>query len=342
MTDTVEDRIARVRRVVDAARIVATDPSLIDPIAASTGLSREGVELGLRDHLETNPSDEELLLLVQRAVPAAHVHVILSANVFTAPLRAIAYATASSPSVSVQTSSREPHFANALLRAIADPAIFAADRDYPRTLSSGEVHVYGRSATIDAVEKLAQAGLVIRKHGPGFGVACVLPADDLARASVGLASDIVPFDQRGCVSPRIVFVVGDSDRVNAFADLLAAALDRANDLIPRGALSEDEKTDAVRYVETTRFAGRVSVGASYAVGVSTSIMIPPSGRHAHVVRIPSLTEITHLLAPVAHLVTAVCPNEREIASFFPASVRLSAFGMMQRPPLDGPVDLRRI
>lgn len=340
MSEDAEARIARVRDVIEAARLVASDASLIDPIASATGLSHAGVALALREHLETNPSEEQLAQLVRRAVPAAHVHVVLSANVLTAPLRAIACAAAASSSVSVQLSSREPHFANALIEAMRNPAIFSSNRDFIPTMSSGEVHVYGRSETIDAVEKLAPPGIIVRAHGPGFGVACVVPADDLTQASMSLASDIVPFDQRGCVSPRVAFVIGDSDRVLAFCDLLAAALDRANERVPRGKLSDDEKADAARYVETMRFAGHISVGASCAVGVSESLVIPPSGRHVHVIRIAAPTEITRILTPALHLVTALGTSDREIASFFPDAVRVSAIGHMQKPPLDGPLDLR--
>ena len=340
MTEGVEERLARVRAVIGAARTVAADPALVGPISASTGLSRAGVELALRDHLETNPSDDELASLVRRAEPVPHVHVILSANVFIAPLRAIACAVAASESVSVQTSSREPHFASALIRAIGNPAIFKVDRHYLQTMSAGEVHVYGRSETIDNVKESAPSGVIVRAHGPGFGVACVLPQDDLAATSIAIGADVVPFDQRGCVSPRVVFVVGDSDRVNAFGDLLAAALERANDQVPRGVLSDEEKSDAARYIETMRFAGSVSVGASHAVGVSDAFLIPPSGRYVHVVGISSGTQITRMLEPVMNLVTALAASDREIAPFFPRSVRLSGFGQMQKPPLDGPLDLR--
>ncbi|MGH7285679.1 MAG: acyl-CoA reductase [Polyangiaceae bacterium] len=342
MSDDVDARIARVRAVVDAARTLAPDASLVDPIARSTGLSREGVGLALRSHLETDPSDEDLRSLVSRMQVALHVHVILSSNVFTASLRAVACASAASASVSVQTSSREPHFANALLRAIANPAIFKADRDYVTSMSTGEIHVYGRGETIDAIEKLAPPGIVIRAHGPGFGVACVVPGDQLELAASNMATDVVPFDQRGCLSPRVAFVVGDSDRARAFADRLAVVLERMGSSVPRGTLDDDEKADAARYVDTMRFAGHVAVGATCTVGLSESFTIPPSGRHVHVMPLGAPTELTRVIAPVSHLVTAVGASDRTLASFFPDFVRYSKLGVMQKPPLDGPVDLRAL
>src|SRR5579864_616903 len=106
-----EERIADVRRLVVAARRVVDDRAAIaNEIAASTGLSPEGVELGFTRHVETGATDGDLASLVRGAGNAKHVAVILSANVFVASLRAIAIARAASPSVVVRPSRREPHF----------------------------------------------------------------------------------------------------------------------------------------------------------------------------------------------------------------------------------------
>ncbi|MEO7109752.1 MAG: proline dehydrogenase, partial [Polyangiaceae bacterium] len=100
-----------IRHLVLAAKKVADDPFIVNPLVQSTGLSRQGVELALREYLETDASDAEIETLIAQAKPTSHVHVILSANVFTGALRAIACARAAAPKVSVQLSSRDPVFA---------------------------------------------------------------------------------------------------------------------------------------------------------------------------------------------------------------------------------------
>lgn len=340
MSAVVEARRARVLRVVQAAREVAADPSIVEPLVRTTGLSLEGVVLALRDHLETNPSPEEVDRLVARAKAASHVHIVLSANVFTASLRAIACAVAAAPRVSVQVSSREPVFASALLAAIADRAISSVDRDALSEVGDGEIHVYGRAETIASVKARARVGVVVRGHGPGLGVAIVGEKDSLGDAARALAKDVVPFDQRGCLSPRVAFVLGDEARAEAFGEKLGAELAKLGEKVPRGTLSEVEAADAARYVETLRFAGKASFGRGWSVGIGSSPVLPPAARIVHVVPFVSTHALAELVAPLASLVTVVGTSEREIASIFPASVRVSQIGNMQKPPFDGPVDLR--
>ncbi len=119
---------ADVARVVEAARKVAGDRGrLVEELVASTGLTRQGVELAFARHLELEPTDAEIDALAASAGAAKHVVVILSANVFVAALRAIAIARAASPSVVVRPSRREPHFARALVEAAADPGLTLAN-----------------------------------------------------------------------------------------------------------------------------------------------------------------------------------------------------------------------
>ncbi len=331
---------ARVAHVVMAACAVAREAALVPALVRSTGLSPEGVALALRAHLELAPSASEVARLIARAMPAPHVHVVLSANVFVGALRAIACAVAAAPKVTVQTSSREPTFADALLTAITSPAISKVDREIVSRMTIGEIHVYGRSETIAAVRASALPGVVVRAHGPGFGIACIAGSDDLAIAATALASDVVVFDQRGCLSPRVAFVVGDAARASAFAKALASALETWATHVPRGALASDEVAEAARYVETMRFAGEAFVGPSSVVGMSDTFVLPPTGRHVHVVAVARGADVATALGDALPFVTTAGTNDGEIAASFPSAVRIAALGEMQKPPFDGPVDLR--
>jgi acyl-CoA reductase-like NAD-dependent aldehyde dehydrogenase len=339
------ERATDAKRIVDAARAVANDrATLTTDLVATTGLSREGVELAFARHLELDPTDAEIDALVATAGNAKHVVVILSANVFVAALRAIALARAASPSVVVRPSRREPHFARALVERAGDRGLSLVDEVDAARLFGGEVHVYGRDATIADVRAKVGERIRVRGHGAGMGVALVSPHASLDDAAAALASDVIAFDQRGCLSPRVAVVIGDASRASRFADALEAALTHANARVPRGLVHDDERADASRYAATMAFAGRAIVRADHVVGAAPAgapLVVPPSGRHVHVAPAASAADARLLLADLAHVIVALGSDDLALAaSVAPAHARRSLLGEMQRPRLDGPVDRR--
>ena len=346
MSDTSADAsLARVKKLLAAARKVKDDPAIVKPLLDSTGLSAMGIYLALARYLETEAPAEDLAVLVKNAAPRAHVHVILSAHVFTAPLRALAVAWAASERVTVSPSRREPVFARALVAALDDPRVVLSDREDAHSIEHGEVHVYGHDETVSAIKSAARPGVVVRGHGTGMGVAFVTASSPM-EAGHGIAEDVVVFDQRGCLSPRIVMVLGSDARATAVAEALHTELTALEEQIPRGALAEDEHRDAVRYAETMAFAGKALRGKTHVVGVGAStgpLVLPPPGRHVHVVPVATTEQARALLVPFARYVVAIgCDDEAMGRRLVPdrGRVRLSPLGRMQEPPLDGPVDLR--
>jgi hypothetical protein len=343
---SVEERIVDVRRLLAAARAVYDDrESLAPTIARDTGLTRQGVELGF-ESLEREATDADLRALVAAAGDARRVHVILSANVFTAPLRALALARAASERVTVRPSPRDPTLTHALAAASRDEAVtIVADRD-AAAIDAGEIHVYGRAETIAAVRGSARAGVVVRGHGPGLGAAFVTSAADLDAAAEGLARDVVAFDQRGCLSPRVAVVEGDEARAEVFAEALWARLAGWGQRVPCGDLDRGERAEAVRWRETAAFAARVWAAPDAVVALQPAgapLLVPPPGRHVAIVAALSLEGASSRLAAVAPFVVAVGTDDPPRLSGAPPSLsraRVSVLGAMQRPPLDGPVDRR--
>jgi hypothetical protein len=264
--------------------------------------------------------------------------VILSAGVFVAALRAIAVAMAAAEMVTVRPSRRDPVFARALILALDRPGVRLDDSP----VDAGEIHVYGTDATTAAVASSAAPGVAVRRHGTGLGVAVVSREVDLPNAAASIAEDIVPFDQRGCLSPRVVLVEGDEARAHDLAASLHVALDAAERRVPRGVLSTAERADALRYAETVAFAGRVWRGRTHVVGSSAGpLSLPPPGRHVHVRAVVNTDDARACLAPLArHLVALGTDDPARLAELAPSHARVSGLGAMQRPPLDGPVDLR--
>lgn len=346
----VRDRAARVeavRNVILAARALAESrhEGLAQAVATSTGLSLEGVDLVFRKHLELDPSDADLDAFVTRAGEASSVAVILSANVFSAALRAVALARAASEDVVVRTSRRDPVFARALvsvLRARGDRAVRIDEALDPASIHSGEIHVYGRDETIAAVRRATTAR--VRGHGSGMGIAWITSRAALDLAAKSLAEDVVAFDQRGCLSPRVAIVVGPESRARTFAEALHAHLDRLDLEIPRGLVGPEDRAEIARYVDTMTFAASVLVSSTHTVGIAAPgmpLVLPPPFRNVHVAHVSSVDAGRAVLAPFARGIVTLGSDDRgEASSVAPSWARLSALGSMQRPPLDGPVDFR--
>jgi hypothetical protein len=340
-----EERVTRVRAVVDAARRVTDGRATIAAhIARATGLSPEGVELAFERHLELEPIETDVAKLVEQSAEAPSVHVILSANVFVGALRALAIARATSVRVTVRPSRRDPVFARALVEALGEPQVSLAEALAVAAIEEGEVHVYGRDETIALVREQVKPGVVVRGHGAGMGVALVSTAAASVPSAEAIAADVVAFDQRGCLSPRVVMVEGAEARALALAKTLSGALDAIGARIPRGALTDDERAQARRYSDSVAFGGEVFVGTQHLVGylpTSAALLVPPTGRHVHVAQISSVDDARVKLGDLARHVVAVGTDD--LARFAPAvppHARTSLLGAMQRPPLDGPVDRR--
>jgi hypothetical protein len=334
-----------VRAIVSAARaLVGQSSTLVPAIVESTGLSRAGVELALSRHLELDPTDEELQRLVASAGDASRVIVVLSANVFVGALRALALARAASSDVIVRPSRRDPAFVRALVDEARDPALRIDEDMDLSAVEDGEIHVYGRDETIAEIRARVRPGVRVRGHGAGMGVAWVSSMAAIASAARDLADDVVVFDQRGCLSPRLALVEGDLDRASAFAEALHAELERLDVVVPRGALPADERAASDRYVATMTYACRALVGTGHAIGIAppgAPMILAPAYRHVHVTACPTLDDARGALSSMAHAIVAVgSDDETQARRLAPAWARVSSLGRMQRPPLDGPVDLR--
>jgi acyl-CoA reductase-like NAD-dependent aldehyde dehydrogenase len=346
MSRSVDERIGDVRRLLAAAReLRSRRAALVPAIVDSTGLSPEGVDLAFQHHLEVEASADDLERLVARAGDAEHVSVVLSANVFVGALRAIAVARAAAPSVVVRPSRRDPAFARALVEAAADRAIVLDEGFDVAKQDRGEIHVYGRDETIADVR--AKARVRVRAHGSGMGVAWITAKAELAAAARGVADDVVVFDQRGCLSPRVVLVEGDTERAAELASALHAELERLDASVPRGAVPAEDRAACGRYVATMTYASQVLVGGDHAIGIAppaAPLVLPPAYRHVHVAACFALSDAEKLLAPLAKGIAAFGSDDldaaRAIANVTAPRARLALLGRMQRPPLDGPVDLR--
>lgn len=308
-------------------------PTLVE----TTGLSPEGVDLALRHHLErvATPSLFELeAVRAARTDAAPTAHVVLSANVFVGAFRALVLASLVAHRVVALPSRREPATVALLLAAGGDSLPWLTLGESLRPAPRDEVHVYGRDETIASITASLPDNVKMWGHGAGVGVVAVADGNDID--PVALADDVVVFDQRGCLSPRVVLVRKNGE---ALASKLAAVLERRLVEIPLGRVATTERAVAAAYQTTLAATGEVYGSFGALVGFVESpraLLFPSVPRLVHVVQ---AADPVALLAPFASFLTSVAGSDAAVLELVPGA-RRSSVGQQQRPPLDGPVDLR--
>jgi hypothetical protein len=337
--------------------ILAVAPCIADDaqqraqeVAASANLSLEGVALALDRCLERSASEEDLSRFVARAKAHAtsEVVLILSAQVFTAAFRAILFARACAERVVVKPSRRDPLFAELACARLGPFGVACAPALDIAQVERGMIHAYGRNETMAQIR--AASRVPVLGHGSGLGVVLLDPSvrDDEIDA---LAHDVVVFDQRGCLSPRIVFVRGLFADVQRVAARLHSAL--AASRIPRGELTGDERTAAVAFSDlVVMCGGDLHRGVCHSIGTASRFdtgLLAPTGRHVLVTPLPIGDESPAISAlfSLRPFVTTVGVDTRNRDAVtrdlgLQSGVRVVPLGRMQEPPLDGPVDLRQL
>ncbi|MEY4548367.1 MAG: hypothetical protein RL685_4562 [Pseudomonadota bacterium] len=317
--------------------------------AAGTGLSPEGVAAALAHCLELEPSEAELAALESRSSPAARAHVILPGQVFVAAHRALGLALAAAPEVYVKPSRRD----GTLIAALAARAegLFQCVEQLP-VQRGDHVWAYGADVTLEALRRQLPAGVVLHAHGTGFGVAVIAAsasAERRAAQAAAIARDTALFDQRGCLSPRLV-LVRDGAAAQQLAVLLCGALAQLGTELPRGQLTPDERAEESWYRQCVAcFAplldsgqGTVSVRdvSSSELASAAALLLPPVGRHLQVIPVAQLEPALLSLAP---WLTSVSCDDAELRCRLEALLpraRVCELGRMQSPAFDGPVDRR--
>lgn len=341
-------RIARVEELLQAARTLADPTSAVSlrlrqRLLTTTGLSRPSIDFALEHCLEQRASATELARLLARTPQAKRALVLLSANVFVAPMRAIALARSASAQVVVRASRRDPALAEALLELLPHAFVLVPEL-HPE--AGDQLWAYGADATLAKVRGTLPVGVTFHGHGFGFGAVVVdysAGTNDLERDAAAIALDTVMFDQQGCLSPRLVCVRGAADVAQRLAQALATELQRLNGVLPPAVDPPDTLAERRRFLDAATYAfDVVQAGSSFvSLSLDSRLELPPSGRNLHVASVEH--PAASLAARRAELTCVAVrgPAEllRQLRTSLPGA-RLCELGQMQRPPLDGPVDLR--
>jgi hypothetical protein len=360
--------------LADALALLAPGGALfhaaLTPIAESTGLSVPMVHWALDSSLSEVRADA--LLAWERAIPlpspralrarpGALCVVVLAGNVFTAAVRGVVLPLLLGTPVLAKSAAHDDAFVRWLARAFeqADPALaasfqsmsFASDDAQASALllqQADTVVAYGSDATLAAIRAQLSSTVSFVGHGHGLGAAFVdrgvLQARAEAEAAAGaLALDVAAYDQRGCMSPLVAWVVpGQAVSPELFAQFVFEALAALAQQLPRGPLPLELASAQQAFRGVAALHGRLFEGDGYAVAYEGDgpLRIAPGHRNLQLLDIADTDALCARLAALGvHLKCLGVAGVRDAPALLqglPARVapRVCALGSMQRPRLD--------
>lgn len=173
--------------------------------------------------------------------------------------------------------------------------------------------VYGSNATIEAIRSRTPASTRLAEHPHRLGVAVVDPVR-APNSPAHAAQAVALFDQRGCVSTHIVFLLGDRDRAARWCQDLAARLDALHATLPppapdpnaASALHQLRGRLAIRKAASQDVRVWASEGPGWTVVLAPTELFEPTGlRTAWVVSVPNLETCVEALATLGPVLQTV-------------------------------------
>ncbi len=356
-----------------ARRAVEEDAPLLETLVAETGLSapmvRWAVDTTLRTlHVQAlSELSREAEESIRGAKPLEMLSVVLAGNVFTAAVRALFVPLLLGVPVLAKPSSGQTRFVELLVDALrraspnlgraADIVRFAGgdlDSEASFVAASNAVSVYGTDKTVEAMASRLPAGLKLIRHGHGVsaaycGDAALAPAA-LPVTAARLALDVAAYDQRGCLSPQVVYVANGA-RGGELAHRLSLALDAVEQSLPRGPLPPSTAAAQTQWRGLSEIEGTLYRGDTHAVAVLPSaspLRWSPGYRNVSVVSGCGIGEALDSMRGFAPHLKCVGTDE---GSSDDLTQRLRALsweayvtplGTMQTPTLDAPADGRPV
>jgi len=331
---------------LDPAMVAALLPLVAEALDADAMAALVESELGTGATARPAPTQVALV---------AHV---LASNVPALALPAIALACLAGTAVVVKSGRDDPLSAPTFKRALAavDPELAATvvTAYWPGGAPDLEEVLFARADLAvltggePAIATLAcrVGGRRVVTHGPRVSVAAVGRdgLEEAERVAHALALDVALYEQRGCLSPRAVYVEsGGRVAPRDFAARLAAALDGLAERLPRVSASVEERAAA----RVLREGSEWTAGTTLLSGPGGIVIYDedPSFRPT----LPARSLRVHPIASLAALpgllhsaqIECVGLSGGDPRPLLPALreqgvSRLCAVGRMQRPPLAWP------
>ena len=212
------------------------------------------------------------------------------------------------------------------------------DLDAALCVQSDLVIAHGSDGTLDALRAHCppQTPFVGYGHRMSFGL--LLPDADTEGAARGFAKDILLYDQGGCLSPQVLYVIGSFDDAKRFAAVLADALCGVSAEFPlpvRAAAASSAVSEARALASMEEHAAiwkdaerRWTIIARPQSAWRGS----PTFGVVSVQPLPTLQDLPEAVASVAGRLQG-CAVAGDFAGYLPGVSYLCRPGSMQAPPL---------
>jgi hypothetical protein len=298
----------------------------------------------------------------RKAFGANAALLILAGNIIGVGIWDIAFCLLCKTPVLVKPSSDEPLLPALFAKSLAAIApelaeaiaiLPATEVDISPLLSDAveAVIVYGTDETVTAIKRQVPAKVRVIERGHRVSVAIIAEEFADERTAELLALDIARFDQRGCLSPQICFIVGRGMKEREFGDKVAKALERMNAELPTN-LREGEKASVAQFRLTCEMLGATvlaSSDASWTVAVWGEGQgteggwrkVACSARVAHIVAMPSLSAVLDALRPMGKFLQGVAlATDKATAEQLAEALgqlgasRICSVGQLQVPPIE--------
>jgi hypothetical protein len=169
---------------------------------------------------------------------------------------------------------------------------------------------------------------------------------DAEQAARAFATDVIAYDQRGCMSPHALWVErGAAVSCAELGALVHEALAALARELPRGPLPLEAAAQQLSYRGISAMRGVLHEGRAHAVAVEDAgvLRLSPGHRNVQVLGVDDAEALMQRLAPLgSHLkclgVAGLAPASLAAALPMRVAPRLCALGSMQRPPVDALAD----
>jgi|GEM_PF-5564262 len=190
---------------------------------------------------------------------------------------------------------------------------------YAKLKQADLVFAYGRDETMATLRQQISPQAIFVAHGHVESAAIIFKEAAQEEALLSLAYDMLSYDQRGCLSPRLVLIEEGGERSPAeaarrFAEIILPPLAQQ---LPRGGLYPGEATEILHQRSVYGFRGPVYCGADWTVCYSEKQDWPQTvlPRFMPILPFDSHQQLIKILAPIKErLISLGCagPAEKQI------------------------------
>ncbi len=264
------------------------------------------------------------------------------------------------------------------LAAAFEPLAFPADDAMAQgaALAAPCVVATGADETLASISRRLRPSQRFVGYGHRFSIGVLGPAlreAEFAPVASGIALDVARWDQSGCLSPVVVYLVGwDDDETARFAESVHEALEHVSRTLPRGDLEIERSVAIAQERSEARMRASAGSGMLFEGSQHTVVLEPdarprpaPLGRFLRLMPVASENALVRALEPFSGHLSNVCvagfgevredgpdddpetdsPSvERSAVIPIPSAwsrmgvSRIASPGRLQTPPVDWPHD----